>query len=133
MTYLLDSDFVIDCLTGHQSARAQLDALLPHGAAISIITYSEIYEGIYGSVNPREAVRGFTLFLTGIAVLPVNRVVAKRNAQVRLDLRVAKRPIAHRALDLLIGATALAHDLELVTRNTVDFHDIPGLTLYSLN
>jgi predicted nucleic acid-binding protein len=33
--------------------------------------------------------------------------------------------------DLLIAATALVHDLILVTRNLRDFRLVPGLTLYS--
>lgn len=130
MTYLLDTDFVIDYLTGQDSATTLLATLLPHGASISIITYSEIYEGIYGSRDPRQAERGFLTFLSDISVLPVSRAVAKRNAQVRLALRTAKHPLTHRALDLLIAATALAHDLELVTRNTSDYDDVPGLRRY---
>jgi len=32
-------------------------------------------------------------------------------------------------LDLLIAATALVHDLTLVTHNTQDFMNVPGLGL----
>jgi len=35
-----------------------------------------------------------------------------------------------RALDLLIAATALVHDLSLVMRNEDDYRDISGLRLY---
>jgi predicted nucleic acid-binding protein len=35
--------------------------------------------------------------------------------------------VRQRALDLIIAATALEHDLTLVTRNREDFQDIPGL------
>jgi predicted nucleic acid-binding protein len=35
-----------------------------------------------------------------------------------------------RALDLLIAAPALEHQLTLVTRNLGDYNDIPGLDLY---
>jgi len=34
-------------------------------------------------------------------------------------------------LDLLIAATALEHELTIVTRNIEDFNDIPGLVLYA--
>jgi predicted nucleic acid-binding protein len=39
------------------------------------------------------------------------------------------RILQPRALDLLIAATALTYDLELLTRNTRDFADVPGLKL----
>lgn len=130
MSSLLDTDFLIDYLTGQQRAQELFPALLSRGVAISIITYPEIYEGIYGSRNPREAEVGFTTLLKGVSVYPISRSVAKRNAEVRRDLRAAGRPITHRALDLLIAATALVHGLDLATRNTRDYDDIPGLTLH---
>lgn len=98
--------------------------------AISIITYSEIFEGIYGSHDPSVAIAGFDAFLKGVRVLGLSRAIAKRNAQVRLDLRQRKRPITNRALDLLIAATALTHDLTLVTRNLQDYDDIHALARY---
>lgn len=52
MTYLLDTDIVIDHLTGQQQIRQLLGQWLPVGVAISIVTYSEIFEGIYGSREP---------------------------------------------------------------------------------
>ncbi len=39
-------------------------------------------------------------------------------------------PLQHRTLDLVIAATAITHDLEVVTRNTRDYQDVPGLRLY---
>src|SRR5579872_1419159 len=121
MRYLLDTDFVIDYLTGRPGARDTLAQLLPHGVAISVVTFSEIFEGIYGSRDPRAATRAFSTFLRGVPVLPLSRSVAKRTARVRLDLRRQSRPITHRALDLVIAATALQQDLVLVTRNSKDY------------
>lgn len=129
MRYPLDTDFVIDHLTGQQDARDTLAQLLPDGVAISIITFSEIYEGIYGSRDSRAAARAFTTFLREDLVLPISRSVAKRNARLRLELRRQERPITHRALDLLIAATAREHDLILVTRNRKDYEDVADLTL----
>ena len=45
-------------------------------------------------------------------------------------MRKAGKRVNSRALDLLIAATALEYDLTLVTRNTEDYGDIPGLKLY---
>jgi predicted nucleic acid-binding protein len=64
-------------------------------------------------------------------VLLLNRTVPTGFAEVHGELRQRRAPVQHRALDLLIAATALTCDLELVTRNTRDFADVPGLRLYS--
>jgi predicted nucleic acid-binding protein len=58
--------------------------------------------------------------------------VAKEVAQIRATLRRAKAPLNHRALDLIIAGTALAYNLELLTRNTKDFDDIPNLRRYTI-
>jgi predicted nucleic acid-binding protein len=130
MRYLLDTDFVIDHLTGQADALGTLTQLLPDGVAISMITFSEIYEGIYGSRDPRAAAGAFTRFLRGVPVLPVSRTVAKRTAKLRLELRNQGRTINYRALDLIIAATAIEYDLTLVTRNRKDYEDIAALQLY---
>jgi tRNA(fMet)-specific endonuclease VapC len=49
-------------------------------------------------------------------------------ARTRADLRRSGQLIAD--LDLLIAATALHHDLTLLTRNVRHFARIPGLRLY---
>lgn len=49
MNYLIDSDWVAEYLKGRVEARRLLQALMPDGLTISIITYGEIYEGIYYS------------------------------------------------------------------------------------
>jgi predicted nucleic acid-binding protein len=130
MTYLIDTDRVVDYLSGRETPPGLLSTLRPDGIAISIVSYSEIYEGIYGSRDPKAAEQAFRDFLQGTAVLGVTRSVAKQNARIRSHLRGQRHPIANRALDLLIAATALAYDLSSVTRNQDDYGDIPGLKLY---
>lgn len=130
MKYLIDTDWVIDYLVGIERARDLFETLLPNGIAISIITHSEIYEGIYSSRNPQPAEKAFQDLLRRITVLGINREISKENAKLRGDLRRLKRPITQRALDLLIAATAIANRLILVTRNLHDYEDIPSLELY---
>ena len=130
MKYLVDTDWVIDYLNKRLPAYDELPTLFPHGVAISIITFTEIYEGIYGSRNPERAEQVFLDLLKSCQVLSLTRVVAKRHARLRGELRQRKRPVSHRALDLLIAATALARGLTLVTNNLRDYTDTPDLRLY---
>ena len=131
MNYLLDTDFVSDWLNARPAAVRLFPRLLADGVAISIITHSETLEGILGGRDPLAAVRVFRTFLQGVRVLGVTRTVtvSRRHAQLRLELRRQKRQVNERALDLLIAATALTYDLTLVTSNTRDYQDIPGLKL----
>ncbi len=62
-----------------------------------------------------------------MTVLSYDVAAARVYGQVRAQLGSAGRPLAD--ADLQIGATALLHDLELVTRKVKHFRRVPGLRL----
>ncbi len=128
MTHLVDSDWVADYLKGRSGSVDLLDRLFQGGIAISIVTFAEVYEGIYYGTNPRRHEEVFRRFLEGVAVHGINRAIARRFALVRGDLRAKGQLIPQP--DLFIAATALHYDLTLLTRNLRDFQRIPGLKLY---
>ena len=129
MPYLVDSDWLIDYLEGAPVARRLLRVLAESGIAISIITYMEAYQGVLRSSNPDDATRRFDALLRAIRVVPISTAVARRCAGIREELGSKRRRTRPRALDLLIAASAIEHGLTLVTRNTKDYEDIPGLDL----
>ena len=128
MTYLVDSDWVIDWLAGREQAIQLLSTIAASGIAISLVTYGEVYEGIYYGRDPITVERAFQRFLHGTDVLPLNRTIMRRFALIRGQLRRQGRIIGDP--DILIGATALHYDLRLVTRNVSHFERIPGLRLH---
>jgi predicted nucleic acid-binding protein len=128
MSYLIDSDVVADYLAGIPQQVQRVSALVSRGIAISIITYGEIYDEIDGSRDSRAAEQVFRLFFRPAVVLPLNRRIMRQFASVRRDLRT--RGLLIQDMNMLIGATALYHNLELVTRNAQHINRIPGLTLY---
>jgi tRNA(fMet)-specific endonuclease VapC len=65
MTYLVDSDWVAEYLKGGATAVNLLDGLFAEGLAISIITFGEIYEGIYYGTDPQHNEVIFRKFLRG--------------------------------------------------------------------
>jgi predicted nucleic acid-binding protein len=131
MPYLLDSNWVIDYLGADQSATELIDSLVEAGIGISIITYLEVYQGVLRHPDPRLAEAQLTSLLTWVPLFPLTLAVARRCARVREQLRQQQKRVRARALDLIIAATALEHDLTLVTRNPDDFNDIPGLKLHT--
>lgn len=84
-----------------------------------------------GSRDPRADGSRLEQFLGAALMVSMERNIADRTAQLRLVPRRAGRSVDHRALDLFIAATAIEYGLSLVTRNTRDDSDIPGLDLYS--
>lgn len=128
MTYLIDTDYVADYLKGYQAATSLLHTMLSQGISISIITFAEAYEGIYYGHNRAQHEQGFRQFVSTIPVLSITRPVARQFAHIRGDLR-AKGLLIPDA-DLYIAATAIHHNLTLVTRNIKDYQRIPRLKLY---
>lgn len=70
----------------------------------------------------------FGHFLRGVEVLPITRMIMKRFATIRGDLRQQGLIIGD--FDILIAATALQGDHVLVTHNLKHFNRIPSLRLY---
>lgn len=128
MTYLVDSDYVADFLKGRQNVLPLFQQLVPHGIAISIITFAEVYEGIYYGQNRAQHEHGWRQFLHTTSVLGLSRPIAKRYGIIRGDLAHKGQLIDQP--DLFIAATAIHHNLTLVTRNRKDFDRIPNLKLY---
>ncbi|MFN8635967.1 MAG: type II toxin-antitoxin system VapC family toxin [Chloroflexota bacterium] len=127
MSYLIDTDAVADWLNSRPEAVRLLPTLQLEGIAISLITYGEVYDGIYYGRDPRAAEQAFLRFLRGVAVLPPNRSIMRRFALLRGDLR--RRGLGIGDLDTMIAATALHYDLTLVTRNLRHYTRIPGLKI----
>jgi predicted nucleic acid-binding protein len=127
MAYLLDSDVVIYHLADIPEAVALTSRLAEDGIAVSVLTYIEVYQSTLRSSNPADAEGRLHAFLGAVPVLPFSTVTARRCAQLRENLRLQGKRVRQRALDLQIAATALEHDLTLVSRNREDFADISDL------
>ena len=115
MTYLVDTDYVVDYLKGQRNVPEMLATLLPDGIAVSIITFAEVYEGIYYGQKPSYYARQFAILRGQLRVQPEGKTVVQPKDNY----------------DLFIAATALQHNLTLVTRNVKDYERIPHLKLYN--
>lgn len=131
MSYLFDSDWIIDWLAGKPGAVELFALLASEGIAISLISCGEIYEGIYSGRNPHVSELGFLELLGDISVLLPSLAIMRRFAGIRGDLRRAGQLIGD--MDMLIAATALEYELSLVTRNLAHFSRIADLQIYSPN
>lgn len=110
---LIDTDVFIDHLRG-------VTALKPgrHRVHYSVVTRAELFAG-------NTATNLSSQLLAPFRELNVGRAVAERAGRISREFDV-------RLPDALIAATALEHELSLVTRNHKHFGSIRGLRLRSL-
>ncbi len=127
MRYLLDTDRIIDHL--RKKNRLPPD-IIEKGAAISIISYGELLYGAEKSANNNRALTTVETFLNDLVIttLPLNESVMKRYAELKARLEQKGQKLDD--FDLLIAATALEHNLILVTDNRRHFSRIPTLQLF---
>ncbi len=130
MQYLVDSDWVIDYLHAVEPVRTRLRSLLPAGVGFSVISLAEVYEGVYWSREREDDERDLNAFLPDVELVPIDEEVSRIFAMERGRLRAAGKKIGD--LDLLIGATALRHDLTLLTNNRRHFDRVEGLMVESV-
>lgn len=129
LRYLIDTDWAIHYLNGHPGIVTKLDALKIDGLALSVISLAELYEGVYYSRNPQRNEATLNNFLQGVEIIGVDEETSKRFGKERGRLRAAKKTTGD--FDLLIGVTALQHNLTLLTNNRRHFEMIDGLSLES--
>jgi len=121
---LLDTSVVIDFLRRADKRQTLLYKLSTEHCAISLITHTELLAGksVWESKKAREELE--TLF-SGLTILPFDAAISEKAGAIKA---------VHASVDLLdciIAATAICHDLELVTFNTKDFSRIANIKLYS--
>ena len=130
MEYLIDSDWVIDCLNGIHRVARRFDELQPYGVDISIVSTAELFDGVYGSMDPEREELVLSEFLSHLEVVRLDEDVCRIFAMERRRLRAAGTPIGD--MDLFIGATAIRHGLTLLTNNRRHFERLQGLSILSV-
>ena len=126
--YLLDSDWIIDALGNRPTAKEAITRHRADGIAVSIVALGELYDGAVRDQDPPERLTAIREYLTSFRVLSLSDEIMEVFARHRARLRQAGQRLPD--LDLLIAATALVHDLTLMTRNRRHYERIPGLRLY---
>jgi tRNA(fMet)-specific endonuclease VapC len=127
MNFLLDTD---TCSAHLKRPAGLMHRFVQHagGLCISTIVLGEIYTWAYNRKNWAEAIQRIEHdLLPDVIVVDFDSACANQFGTVRARLR--KVGISVSRLDLLIASVALVHDLTLVTHNTADFQNIPGLRL----
>ena len=128
-SFLVDTDWVIDHFNGVEAVTRRLQALRAQGLALSIISVAELWEGVHFSKEPARSQAMLTQFLSGVVILGIDEEICRRFGLLRGSLRSARKLVGD--FDLLVAASALRHDLTLLTNNRRHFERIEGLRIES--
>jgi predicted nucleic acid-binding protein len=119
---LLDASIFIAGEAGRQLDESRL----PDEAAISPITLAELHAGVLAAVDVETRARRLATLeaVADIELLAIDAAVAAAWARLRVHLAEAGRRL--NVNDLWIAATALAHDLAVITQDD-DFGPVAGI------
>ena len=127
MKYLLDTNTLIYAQKRQGKCLQRIEQHLPEALVWSVVSVQELVYGMGKSTYP-ERMQAYLAALKHLyAVLDYNTACAERAGQLRAELEQQGTPIG--PYDLQISATALVHELTVVTRNTREFARVPGLLL----
>ncbi|HXN12689.1 MAG TPA: PIN domain-containing protein [Candidatus Acidoferrales bacterium] len=128
MAALIDSSVFIAGERGQVDLADLLASFRGEPLALSAVTASELLYGLHWSRTLAQRERRdayIEAILTQMAVLAFDLAVARVHSAVSAELdRTGRRVGAH---DLMIAATAMAHDYRVATRDLRSFPKIQGL------
>lgn len=130
MSYLLDTDWLLDVIAHRPFALNTVAALQEEGLAVSIVSHGELFEGVFDYPDTDARLERTYAFLTQFETLLLTDPIMEVFGRIRSDLRRRGQLIPD--LDLLIAATAVHHDLILLTRNVRHFARVPELAIFQM-
>ena len=107
-----------------------LHELVNEEMAISTVAVTELLTGTWRADSPSRQARRAAFVETVIAallVVPFDLRAARTHARLWAIIEQAGTPIGKQ--DLLIAATAIAHDYDLLTDNVSEYLKVPGLVV----
>jgi len=129
--YLLDTDTIIYSLKGNQRVICNLDKHQHDPLKISVITLMELYYGAYKSQKTSPNLAKVRRIENAFDTLPVDCFIAETFGMIKSNLESQGTPLDD--FDLVLAATALTHNLILVTNNEKHFQRVDGLTVENWN
>jgi len=126
MTHLLDTNI---CSAHMRRPGGLAHRFFQHAGGLTIptVVLAELYAGAYKHPNPNRLLVLIADLLQEVTVLDFDQRCAEEFGKVQGGL--LQNGISAPEMDLMIASVALVHDLTLVTHNTADFRNVPGLRL----
>lgn len=129
MRYLLDTGPLTAWLLGRSGALALIRPWIVLGeVATSVLVYGEVIEHLRRHPDGLRLQVALRKLLDVVVPLPLDLDTMDRYADLRLRMRSPYGPGLIGDIDTLIAATALKHNLAVVTTDG-DFQRVPGLAV----
>jgi predicted nucleic acid-binding protein len=125
--YLLDTDTIIYILKGNPVVENNLQRHYYDPIKISVITLMELYYGAYKSQKVTSNLAKIKTLQNSLEIIPLGQEIAEIFGIQKANLE--KRGTSLDDFDLILGCSALAHNLTLVSNNSKHFKKIEGLKL----
>lgn len=132
MIYLLDTDHVSLEQRGHPSVTKRVQLAGPSQVAVSVVTVEEQLRGwlalIRSATTAQKRTAAYTQLRTAVSYFAAFTLL---DYTLAADTHVAdlrQQGVRIGTQDLRIAAIALTHGLTVITRNTIDFRKVPGLS-----
>ena len=126
MQYLLDTNICIYLFKGKFNIDNKIEKIGLQYCAISEITYAELIYGAEKSEHSEKNLAVIENFTSQIAILPIFNAI-EIFAKEKVRLRAKGKIISD--FDLLIGATAIANDMIMVTRNISEYKRMDNIKI----
>ena len=126
MNYLLDTNIIIFFFKGKFGIADKMKKVGIENCYISEITLAELKYGALNSANPEKHLKEVEELIAYLSIIPITSAIdhyAKEKARLR------KSGALIDDFDLLIGATASANNMILVTNNSKHFTRLEKLTI----
>jgi tRNA(fMet)-specific endonuclease VapC len=129
--FLLDTDTVIYTLKGNESVIENLANHQHDVLKISVISLMELYYGAHKSMKTNANIAKVRRLEDAFETISVNFFITETFGMIKAQLERHGTPLDN--FDLIIAATALAHNLILVSNNEKHFRRVDGLKLENWN
>jgi tRNA(fMet)-specific endonuclease VapC len=127
LKYMLDTNIAI--YTSKNKPNEVRESFKAHDGqmCISSVTLMELVYGAEASAAVERNLRDVEGFAARLEVLPYDNEAAAHTGQLRAELRKMGRPIG--PYDEMIAGHARSQGLVVVTNNTKQFENVPGIRL----
>lgn len=127
MSYLIDTDIIVYSLKGDEAVIDRFEETRNVAKVISVITCGELVYGARKSKHIQKNLATTRRVSELFPMIPITGAILDIFGEIKAEL--SRKGLTVDDMDLLIGATALTHNLTLVTNNVRYFEKIQGLQI----
>jgi len=127
MHYLIDTNILIFSLKNMGNVNANFKKYQQEPMSISVVSYGEL---VFGAQKSQQIQKNLQTVETIKNIFPIENIDSDvMDVFGELKAQLQKKGKSVDDMDLLIGSTAIANDMTLVTHNTKHFENMPGIKL----